>query len=164
MIRVKCDTLDQFFGVVTDAVKNCFDKFGEHKPIFYVADGSGNIALLPGMSTARWQQDLMLLSMRMGVDSGAFQYCCFVTEAWFATETRDSPVIDMAKVVPPSQRPDRREMVVIIGIDRGHHKLASWEIKREGERPRLVPSPGDGFEAISAGFRLFTGDGGATKQ
>jgi hypothetical protein len=55
----------------------------------------------------------------------------FVTEAWAATLERGEYENPMGRI-PPSQRADRREVVVACAATASASKVASWAIERDG--------------------------------
>lgn len=158
--------LDEFFTKVQSFAKINFNKFGEHMPMFYVDVGS-KIDILPAPWQTNQQKEQMLAVMRMGVEMDAIKFCSFVTEVWFSVVDKpESRVVDMANITPPSQDPDRQEMLMVIAIDKIGHRIIAWEIKRGSGKPKLVAfrhGEEGSFEAISGGFRAFTG-GAETRQ
>lgn len=68
--------------------------------------------------------------------------------------------------MPPSQRPDRRERLLIVGVDRDSHRVGSWEITRPDGKPQLgefQTADNAGFVALSGAFRGLIKDDG-TRQ
>jgi hypothetical protein len=87
---------------------------------------------------------------KMLKDENACSYS-FVSEAWMATEDVNHPI-----GLTPSQREDRREVVLITACDRTGGAVRAFEIKRndEGVVSALEPMP-KASEADSFSGRLF---------
>jgi hypothetical protein len=66
----------------------------------------------------------------------------FVTEAWAATLERGEYENPLGHV-PPSERADRREVVIACAATLGARKLASWAVERNeaGKVMALTPNP-----------------------
>jgi hypothetical protein len=152
---------DDFFELVKRSAATSFKKKGEHLPMFYMwMQGSDTIALSPAGWSDLQDKENKFLVMRAGLELGMMKCVCLVHEMWFKQYDRpDSRVINAADLPPPSTQPDRREMLMIVGVDLHQHRIGTWEIKRTpGKRkpelgPFLIP---DDMQPLSAAFRGLT--------
>ncbi len=161
---------DEFFDYVKDAVEFMFAKRGEHPPLFFVQpnEESRTITLMSAHWNSLADKERMLSMMRLGLDAQAIARCCLVHEMWFATEPTSREPVNIAAVTPPSQRQDREEMVMIIGVDATQSRIGYWKIRRPSKKkkPTLAPfelPPQHMLTALSGAFRVFTKSDG-TRQ
>lgn len=121
------------------------------------------------MLDARWTDShdkaAKFISVRCGLDLGIFERACLVHEMWFANYDRDKDGGDVGTLPPPSERADRREMLMMVCVDRDRFRIGHWEILRP--HPRKKPTLGeftipqaDELMSFSAAFRgLLRNDG-----
>lgn len=150
--------LDEFFEEIKQVAAALFRAKGEHIPLFYMqlAGVKG-----PVITSAQWDDSAnkayKFMLVRTGIELGAVERCCLVHEMWYAQyKTPASGVIDIDNTPLPSERPDRMEMLMIVGVDRDAHRIGHWEIKRPGtkKRPHLGEFQNiDDFTSISNAFR-----------
>lgn len=161
---------DSFFNYVKAAAEFMFGKKGEHIPLFFVQtfDEPGRIGLVSAAWKTITDKENKLALMRAAVEIGAVARCCLVHEMWFAKEVASREPVDVKTMVAPSQRSDREEMLMIIGIDKDQSRIGYWNINRPSKtkKPTLgrfeLPPP-DQMQALSGAFRSFTKSDG-TRQ
>lgn len=91
---------------------------------------------------AKEKKRMVLMVCLQALKEAAVSYS-FCTEAWFANTTK-------ADLTPPSERPDRKEGIVIIASDAKEHIFEAYDIVRDQEGTcielKLLAKP-DGFES-----------------
>lgn len=156
---------DTFFEEIKQVAAILFRKQDEHVPLFYLqmANTSG-LVIMPADWTDSADKARKFMMVRTGIEMGAVERCCLVHEMWIARyEMPASGIIDVESTPLPSERPDREEILMILGIDINSHRLGHWKIKRLGtkKKPQLGEfSTPDGMTTISDAFRgLIKNDG-----
>jgi hypothetical protein len=122
--------LEDLFEHMKHSSKNVFKKHGTCVPMFMTIE--------PPMIIPMPWRDLtekrFLVSMIKALfkSRGVVRYG-FAFEAWMATQPiTDETIIDVAKIVPPSDRPDRTEGISVIAEEKGMKPLAGyWPITRD---------------------------------
>jgi len=130
-------SVEEFLDSIMKGARDCFDRDNEVMPLFFMKDGDQTVPmgfkeLTPEVKQAfyKWMHTQIPLH----------DACIFVVETWFASalksETKDG-VDDL--LLMPSQRADRREMVmihlftptrrvtIVAEITRKPNKLGPWE-------------------------------------
>jgi hypothetical protein len=152
---------DEFFEFVRQSAQKYFQQNGEHLPLFYMytkgPEGSpGSIGLAPANWSDTAQKDRKFSLMRAGLELGIFDYVCVVHEVWTARDAvPEGQAIDISKVIPPSQRADRGEALMLLGADLNQQRAGSWEIKRAADNKATLGKfqTGKHFEMMSQAFR-----------
>lgn len=161
---------DDFFEMIKTSAATMFKRNGEHRPLFYMLmNESDTIALAPAGWNDLQDKENKFLMMRAGLELGTIKCVCLVHKMWMAVDKMPADgVIDPDKIIPPSQRPDRSEILMIAGVDLEHHRIGHWPITRPPgkKKPELGPfQPPDAYhvDMLSGAFRgLFKERG--TKQ
>jgi hypothetical protein len=78
----------------------------------------------------------------------------FLSEAWMATA---KPTDDLDRMDPPSQRPDRQEVVFAVATDGKRKKARSWAIVRDKPGGKITALTEQPMEAGSFGGRAIDG-------
>jgi hypothetical protein len=150
-------TFDLFFDIVKRTATEAFDEHGEVQPIFFMwLTEEDQIQLLPANWSNHDDKDAKFLAMRMALEIGFCKFVCVVHEMWTARDTVPADgVVDVSKIVPPSQRADRGEILMIAGTDLTQCRIGHWEIKRPTKgKPRLgAYQEPDDLEMLSGAFR-----------
>ena len=71
------------------------------------------------------EKEIMVETMRLMFKTRKVESYSFISEAWSATESLDAPT-----GLTPSQREDKREVVIVSAFDRQGGKIQCYEIKR----------------------------------
>lgn len=138
---------DDFFKRITGIATRMFLDTGEHLPLFYLQkEPTSELVLLPAAWRDLDDKARKFITIRAMLDLGIFDHACLVHEMWFANlDMPERAALDVRTMTPPSQRPDRKEMLMMVALDRTQHRFQQWEIKRRWSRkPTLMPfqSPG----------------------
>lgn len=149
--------LEKIFEMVKGASKVAFELHGRCPPMF--------LTLEPSLVIPALWQDLEGKSAMISMIKALFkeynvQRYGFAFEAWIAMEdTPKDGVIDIAAVVPPSQRADRQEAILVMAEEKGLPTLQGmWPITRNKKGRGKIGKfkQPDNFEALGV-FRNMLG-------
>lgn len=111
--------------------------------LLFSPDGNGD-GLSVEIVACPWHNDiekqLMLLAVKKRARESGAVALSFVTEAWVARRSRDKPQWDL----PPSQDPQRREVVFAAATDGKTKASREWQIVRDKPGGRIVSLIDDG--------------------
>lgn len=127
------DDLEALLDFAEAIARKAFDKLGEVPPLIVCERDDGE-RLIVGYLSAPSATHRRLVAIRVGEqlrEQEVVRYCA-IHEFWVATAP--SPGDTM-----PSQRPDRREAVVLEAYDWANHAARrAFEIERSGSPPQLI--------------------------
>lgn len=109
--------------------------------LFHPNKNSGELELsiVPCLWENDFQKQLMLLEVRkLSREIGAVALS-FVSECWVAWRSKDRPRLDL----PPSEDPQRREVVMACATDGKTTAAGQWQIVRDKPGGRIVSLVGD---------------------
>lgn len=129
--------LQEIFDFAKSKAPVIFNKDGYHSPLFLLDVPDKGLGLCPMSWDGNDEKTNMLNAMKEAFrEMGGARYVGIV-ESWMATDTREE--YESGTFVPPSQRPDKKEIVMIFGEDiDGSCLMGAYHIVRpNGEKPRL---------------------------
>lgn len=99
---------------------------GDFQPTFVGVTKGGNRLPLPAHWSNNRQKDIYAMLTRATFKAIGVTRYALVSEVWIAVEPgdKDHPP-DMNNMIPPSQRPDRTEAIMIQAFDKGAMKSVS---------------------------------------
>lgn len=131
-------TLHQFVAMISAELDEDFGKVGEVLATWYGFTSSGEVLVVPAMAA---DKDLQALLIRRLWADHDVTCSVFIDEAWVVEAKVGSKKARELNKVPPSEHPDRREVVMISAED-VHGELVFGTrsiIRPKGERARLGP-------------------------
>jgi len=143
--------LKDLFESMKHASKATFKKHGECVPMF--------VTLEPPLIIPVPWRDLQERHFTVAMIKALFKEhnvtrFGFAFEAWLATEYLKDKVVDIDNIVPPAQRPDRQECILVIAEEKGLPTMAGmWPITRDKKGRGIIGEfklSDDSFETIGA--------------
>jgi hypothetical protein len=119
--------LEQLFDHMKECSKSAFEEFGHCTPMFVTLEPP----LIMPVPFRNLNEKRTLVSLVKAIfKEQKVQRYGFAFEAWFATAKLE-PVVDISKVIQPSERPDRQECIYVMAEEKGKPaRCGMWKIKR----------------------------------
>jgi hypothetical protein len=134
---------------VSEDLKRLLDMAGDHAhtvlvlkhepelvPVFHMLDEEGNGVVAPVIWRDEAEKSAILARLRMLMKQEGIVAYSMVSEAWAAVQPKDWKP-GMPDGPMPSERPDRKEVVIAIAADKTRAISRSWDIVR-GEAGSIV--------------------------
>lgn len=134
--------LEKMKGDLLKVIKERFNEAGEMgSPVWFFEgddENSKRMALTPFRNNQ--EKEMTIEGIKLLFKKFDVKRFVFVVEAWTVTKHSKDPEFNEELPVPPSQHPDRVEVVMVTGEDRdtGESFLYQYKIDRSGPKPTLI--------------------------
>jgi hypothetical protein len=111
------ETFEQFVETIRVEVLRRFNETGELLPTWFLQQEDGKILLLTTpYEKNTLQKDIVDFAIREAIAEKNIQRFVYISEVWMAN-VKDVTSLKNYKGLPPSERPDRKEAVMLIAED-----------------------------------------------